>query len=685
MSGSNFPAEPFAEFIDDYFMECDDHLAVARRSLLALEPGLAGANLDLSLLDDLFRSFHSIKGLSAMVGVREAELLAHQMESYLSALRKGTLRLNPEGLEALIAGVKLLDVVVAARRTHAEMPDVRDLVARFAALVSRESAAPGLIARARPDRHESSPELSPEKQQAVETAIARGERVWRLTFTPSPELAARGINVTVMRERLESRGKVIDAAPVTVRKDQIAFVFLLASAAGAGDFAAWAADGLTCEPFESAAPVELPVQEETVLPAADAVDNSPSTITNVVRVDLARLDALMRMVGELVISRARLDSHLKRTEASLAAAEWRPLNETNLALERQLRDLREGIMRVRMVPVREVFSRMQFVVRDLTHEHNKSVRLALVGQETEIDKYIVERILDPLLHLVRNAVSHGLETATERIAAGKPAEGRLELAARTTGDSIEIEVADDGRGIDVAQVLTRGRAAGLATANAIDDAAAVLDVICAPGFSTRDAADLASGRGMGMSAVRETVEQMGGTLSLQTTLGSGTRFAMELPLTLSIADALIVSAQGQTFAVPQASVHEIIEVDAALVQAFENNEVVVYRERALPLVRLATFFGLGNNDSQKLSILVVGEGRSAFGIGVDRVAGLQEIVVRPLTDPLVQVRGVGGATELGDGRVVLILDTLHFTRATRATRAARTRAPAPLTRTGARP
>ena len=570
-----------------------------------------------------------------------------------------------------------MDAVVAARRSHSTPPDVSPLAAQFGELVASELVASEPVARetvasAPSPGQESSLELSPEKRRAVESAIAGGAQVWRLTFKPSPGLAAKGVNVTVIRERLQGRGKLLDAAPVMLRKDQIAFVFLLASPAGAGDFAEWGDDGLTCVPFDAAATVELAASNGTKSGVVDLTTTSPVAITNVVRVDLARLDALMRMVGELVISRARLDSHLKRTESTLAAAEWRPLNETNLALERQLRDLREGIMHVRMVPIREVFSRMQFVVRDLTREHHKQVALALFGQETEIDKFIVERIMDPLLHLVRNAVSHGLEAAAERLSLGKPAEGRLELSARVSGDTIEIEVADDGRGIDVERVLARGRSAGLATASSTDDAASVLDVICAPGFSTRDAADLASGRGMGMSVVREAVEEMGGSLALQTQRGHGTRFTLQLPLTLSIADALIVSANGQTFAVPQTSVHEIIEVDAAAVQAFENNEIVLYRESALPLVRLAAFFGLGNCPCPTLSVLVVGEGRSAVGIGVDRVSGLQEIVVRPLIDPLVQVRGVGGATELGDGRVVLILDTLHFTRTTRGPRMRRT-------------
>ena len=387
--------------------------------------------------------------------------------------------------------------------------------------------------------------------------------------------------------------------------------------------------------------------------------------SNVVRVDLARLDELMHMVGELVISRARLDDNLKRLSATLPQSDWRTLQETNQALERQLRDLREGVMRVRLVPVREVFARMQFVIRDLTREYGKKVALALSGQETEIDKLVVERMLDPLLHLVRNAVSHGLEAPDDRAAAGKPPEGKLVLRASTTGETIVIEVEDDGRGIDAAAVFGAGRARRADRCRGGDDTAALLDVIWAPGVSTRDEADRASGRGVGMAVVRNAVEELGGSLALDTRSGKGTRFTIQLPLTLAIADALIVAVGSQTFAVPQVAVREVIQVEPATLKVLENNELIPYREGVLPLVRLAAIFGLAERPAPAFYVLVIGSGLGAIGLAVDRVLGLREIVVRPLTDPLVRVPGITGATELGDGRAVLILDPLPLARAAR--------------------
>jgi two-component system chemotaxis sensor kinase CheA len=378
--------------------------------------------------------------------------------------------------------------------------------------------------------------------------------------------------------------------------------------------------------------------------------------SNVVRVDLARLDELMRLIGELVTSRARLDESLKHLRQHVAPAEWRALQETSQAMSRQLRDLREGVMRVRMVQVGEIFERMRFVVRDLTRESGKEIRLDLRGQETEIDKFLVERMTDPLLHLVRNAVSHGLETVEERAALGKPPAGRITLRAATSGENVLIEIADDGRGIEAERVAARARERGLISGDARLDEALMLKLICAPGFSTRDEADRASGRGVGMDVVCSTVEELGGTLTMATEKDRGTRFTIELPLTLAIADALIASVGGQRFAFPQAVVREVIEVEASAVRVLENNEIVSYRGGVLPLVRLARLFGLEETTGRAFHVFVIGGGANAVGLAVDRAVGQREVVVRGLNDPLVKVAGVAGATDLGDGRVVLILD-----------------------------
>jgi chemotaxis protein histidine kinase CheA len=412
-------------------------------------------------------------------------------------------------------------------------------------------------------------------------------------------------------------------------------------------------------------PINPPVQKSPSLPISPSpsppITSAPAP-SNFVRVDLARLDELMQMVGELVITRARLGDNLKALKGLVSEPQLRTLRETNLALERQLRNLREGVMRVRLVPIGEIFARMQFVIRDIARESKKQIALELSGQTTEIDKFVVERMMDPLLHLVRNAVSHGLESEAFRIAQGKSPEGKIALRAATAGEMVVIEIEDDGCGVDVEKVTKRARSQGLIATDATPDMATVLDIICSSGFSTRDQADLTSGRGVGMAVVKNTVQELGGFLTLDSHVGVGTKFTIQLPLTLAIADALTVSLGGQTFAIPQSSVREVLETQPTAITVFENNEIFSHRGSVLPLIRLADFFGLASTspetqNGKRLHVVVVGSGLNAVGLLVDRILGQREIVVRPLTDPLVQVVGIAGATELGDGRIVLILDT----------------------------
>jgi two-component system chemotaxis sensor kinase CheA len=375
-----------------------------------------------------------------------------------------------------------------------------------------------------------------------------------------------------------------------------------------------------------------------------------------VRVDLDRLDELMRIVGELVISRTRLEDQVTELKPVTPPALWRSLQETSLIMGRQLRDLRESVMRVRMVQIGEIFQRMTFVVRDLARESGKKIIVQLSGGETEIDKFLVERMMDPFMHLVRNAVSHGLETVAEREAQGKRSEGLLSLSATTAGEMIVIKIADDGRGIDRNLVIERARARGLSEENSNIDDAALLDLICTPGFSTRDEADRESGRGVGMDIVKKATEELGGRISLATKLGEGTTFTIELPLTLAIAEALIVSVNKQRFAVPQSAVREVLEVESASTRVLENNEIIPYRGKVLPLLRLARVFEMNYQRGDKFHVLVIGEETNPVGLAVDRIIGQREIVVRAIKDPLAQSKGIAGATELGDQRVVLILD-----------------------------
>ncbi len=637
------PEDFIAGFIEDYFAECEEHLAIVRRGLLALERSDDGA-AEAGVLDELFRSFHSLKGISAMVDVREAERVAHELEAYLRRLRDRELTLGSEAVSVLIDSTAVLETVIAARRAGAPPPSIAEAVRRLRTLT--------LSARAG----------GPEAETA--SRASSKSRNWRFTFVPSPALVDRGIKVDTIRARLAGVGRIIRAAPYVTPGAGIVFEFVVSSAADSSAFDEWRNDGLTWEPLEPAA--AAPMESDGALPTAALPESVILAPSHYVRVDLGRLDEVMRRVGDLVITRARLEELLAHLEGAIPSTERRTLQESMLTFERHLRRLRHDVMRLRLVRVDEIFRRMPFVARDVARDLGKHVRVALSGPETEIDKFLVERMMDPVLHLVRNAVSHGIETPERRTAAGKSAEGTITLNASTYGEMVVLQIADDGAGIDAASVVERAQSAGLAIPQGPIDAAALLDLICEPGLSTRDEADRASGRGFGMSVVRTTVRELGGAMTLQNEPGRGTTFRITLPLTLAITEALIAVVGGQRFAVPQSTVEEVIEIDETLVRRTERIELIPYRGRSLPLVRLSGVFGLDANGSMRRHAFVLGTGQDAVALTVDRILGQRQIVVRTMGDALLKVDGISGATDLGDGRVVLILDAAALARSARS-------------------
>jgi two-component system, chemotaxis family, sensor kinase CheA len=540
----------FTEFLDDYFVESEEHLVSIRRHLLVLEAFVNRDRMDpgvLEAMDELLGALHSIKGLSAMVGIRDVQRLAHAMEDSIQNVKKSGAAPSEDAMKALIVGTEVIEQIIAARRRQKSAPDINAVLSR-------------------------------------------------LTRDELPRIPAK----------------------------------------------------------------ELVATMETVTPSASQMAG--------VRIDMKRLDHLMAMVGDLVVSRGHVDETLRRLEDILPAFAWRELQEANFLLQRQLRSLREGVMRIRMVPIGNIFERMRFLIRGQAHESQKDIRLEVTGENTEIDKLFVEKMMDPLLHMVRNAISHGLEPSEERIASGKTGEGHLWIRARTEAESIVLELEDDGRGVDIEQVANRSRALGLIDPDDHFDAARVLQMICTPGFSTREQADLGAGHGVGMTIVKTTINSLGGTLAMETRAGKGTRFTIRLPLTLVIMESLIVYVNDQAFAVPRSFIQEVLRVETHTVTALEDNDVIPYRGGDLPIVYLHRLFRMDEKPRSSFHVLVVDADSSAVGIAVDRIAKQREIVARPIEDPLVRVPGIAGATELGDGRPVLILDVAAIVDAMRGHR-----------------
>lgn len=625
-------------FLDEFFAECEEHLTSIRKHVLLLER-MDQAGLQGPVLDELLRSFHTLKGLSGMVGLEAAERVAHQTEAYFRLLKKEQALPSADAIRVIVDATHLLEDIVAGHRDQRSAPDIQGTLLALEKLIPQSSSP---VASARHLPSDGALSLKDDEARRLNAELARGARLWQASFTPSAELSAQGVNVEWVRERLRAKGNLIAASP-RVNAGQISFHFLISTHLPL-TFEGWR------EPAVDVRPYELP-------PVTQVSKSMPSAMpmSHVTRVDMARLDDVMRHMGQLIVTRSRLGQLVKVLEAVVPVGPWRQLNETSQHIERQIRALRESVVRVRMVPLSDTFARMEFVVRDLVRDGKKQIFLDAIGGDVELDKYVVDRLMDPLLHLVRNAVSHGLETPEQRAACGKPPEGRITLRATTVGDKAVIDIEDDGQGIDVSAVMARAQQMELPAPDVEPDGTALLAILCTPGFSTRHEADRVSGRGIGMDVVRKTIDQLGGRLSLSSEKGKGTQFRLEIPLTLMVVEALMAEVGRHLYAFPLGSVSEAIEIEPTAISHFENNDVIPYRDGILPLLNLSTFAGTRTPPSQRYAVIFDYHDHP-LGLLVDRLRGEREVVVHPILDPLAQTAGVAGATQLGDGRIVLILD-----------------------------
>jgi two-component system chemotaxis sensor kinase CheA len=638
-----------SQFLDDFFGEADEHLVGIRQELLQFEGSVDKGEPDARIVTELFQNFHSFKGISAIVGLAPAEALAHATEDFLRLMRDRKVQLTRKGLEVLTTATQKLEQVVAAFRSKKPMPGCESVLADLKELCEQSPLSGPIPTRKIPGDAALAIQ--------IEEAKARGLLLWKYTFSPTHQLDAKGVNVNFVRERLSEIGEILKAAPQVTGQGMIAFEFLVAARETPNDLPAWEAQGITVQSAEQ----EEPASPAGVAAVEETEHNPFLAPSHIVRVDLKRLDDLMRITGEMVIYRSRLDAQMARLNGGGGRVDLRGVQEVSASLGRSLRELREAIMRVRLVPVAEIFARMPFLVRDLSRETRKKARLKLAGQDTLIDKYLIERLKDPLLHLVRNAFSHGVETPEERAAASKPAEATIELGAATVGDSVILRVKDDGKGINPSAILQRARKLGLELPQTVDQQT-ILQILCSPGFSTREDADRAAGRGVGMTVVHAAIRELGGNLTLESEEGRGTQFTIRLPLTLAVVEALLLTAAGQRCAIPQSCVQEILHTAEGQIQMANGVEVIPYREGVLPIVRLAGLFRLASASRPKLCLLVIASDRGSVGLLAEEVLGQREIVVSALRDPLIQVPGISGATELGDGKPVLILDAPALTR-----------------------
>ncbi len=655
------------EFLQDFLIEAREHLDNIRQHLLALET--AQDEDRIAAVNELFRSFHTLKGLSGMIGLDPAADLSHVLESLLKAVREDRVAITPELIDQLLAATDQLEAIVhSLEDPQTPPPDPTPTIQQLQSLIEDATAdrptpgeTPSLEEPPEPTAALTFPPdlegyLTPEDRQRAQKVAAQGRALALVRFTPTKDLAEQGISVNAIRAALEESGRILKAVP-WIQGTQVRFLFLVALSKPCP---------LQTAPYVEwewlAHPLPPPEDEEPEpAPAGPPAPPKPTRLRRAptqpatVRVDIRRMDTLMRLVGELIITRTRLDEVLAPLEER-APDLYDALRDPLRQMERHLRHLRNAITSARLVPLSEVFQRMPLVVREAARTTGKRVELHIQGADTEVDKVLADRLLDPLIHLVRNAVTHGIEPPAERQRLGKPEVGHITLRAQTEGENIRITIQDDGRGVDLDKVAAKAYALGLLAERRPITPEEALEFITRPGFSTRDEADRGAGRGFGMDVVAEMVRSFRGTLSLETTPGQGTTFILRLPLTLTIIDALLVEVHGQRYAIPRSEILEVIEVNCEQVVDSPAGTMLAFRGRSLPILPLRRLFDLPPNPSPRGYGLLTGHPGSPVALTVDRIVGLREVVAHPLNDPLVDVPGIGGATELGDGRAVLILD-----------------------------
>lgn len=607
------------EILNDFLAESTEMLEALDQHFVKLEAEPSNTEL----LNEIFRCMHSMKGSAGFLGFTHLVEVAHQGESLLNKLRQGEMTVSPFIIDIILEAVDAVKALQADIRATGEDTHVEtDMIVNKLTL-TMESAA----------------DLCP----------------------PPPSAGSKKIDSA-------SLGTSATSPPANIEPTKTPEVEPASSATNPGSDDPEQSHDTSSATTESAPGLsevldKMKEAASRTLQAAHPVPNKPAggkEEDQTVRVETRRLDHVMNLVGELVLNRNRLMKLGFGLEEQFETNGLvRELSVTLAQLNLVTSDLQLAVMKTRMVPIRKVFSKFPRLVRDVASKLGKHVRLELAGEDTEVDKSVADELGDPLVHLVRNSMDHGLETGEERKLKGKSPEGYVRLSAYQEGNSIVIRVEDDGRGLQVDKIAAKAVAKGLVSETDLSAMAPkdIMNMIFLPGFSTADQVSDLSGRGVGMDVVRTNISRMNGSLDLDSELGRGSLVTIKLPLTVAIIQALMVEVECSTFAIPLASVIEAVKVKKEEIKSVNGQAVLNLRERILPLLDLGQTFHIPHSkDAEDCYVVVVDVGERRFGVLVDRLKAQEEVVIKSLGEYLADVQGVAGATITGDGKVVLILD-----------------------------
>ena len=685
------------QYMEMFLDESREHLQSLNDGLLSLENDPE----DLSVLNEIFRNAHTLKGMSATMGYTKTAELTHDMENLLDMLRKEQLKVSEEIIDVIFKCVDALQEMVdnIANGDGEDAVDVSELVRMVNAIANGESveqaeAETGVKLPGTPEAEEGekSKTAAPAGCELNDTdllVIKEAKNSGLVPFWVHVEIAdtclLKSARSYMVMNVLDELGDVIKSVPpaqdLEQEKFEHSFEVCIVTAADAkkieesvaaiSEISAVKATEVSLdapkpaaeEAPKAAAPAAAPKKAAAAKPAASkASDKQPAAKHDKkahlggqsVRVDIEKLDSLMNLVGELVTNKVRLEqigmTH-RLTE----------LTETLEQMDRVTTDLQSVVMKVRMVPVSQVFNRFPRMVRDLAKELNKDINLTIEGEDTELDRTVIDEIGDPLMHLLRNSLDHGVEHPDDREAKGKPRTGEVGLIARHEGNNVVIMVTDDGAGINADKIRNKAVEKGMISreeADALPDSDAVR-LIFLPGFSTAEVITDVSGRGVGMDVVRSKIESLGGHVDVETQIDKGSVFKIKLPLTLAIIQAMLVKVQDEMYAIPLGSIDSTINITPDDIKTVQNKEVIVLRGQIIPIARLNEVLSVpkgesGNEDD--IFVVVVHVGDHKMGIVVDNLIGQQEIVIKTLGKLLSGLKMLAGATVLGDGHVAMILD-----------------------------
>ncbi len=610
---------------DDFTGEAEELLDALSRGLADLEA--QGASVRPELINKIFRDVHSLKGLAAMVGLGEISELAHALEDMLDRLRMGRVAISKSLVDLLYDSVDALNRLVVGGAA-----DVASLTERIHDLVTRapQQETTAVLRDINLDE-QTRKSLTEYEEHRLTENVRAGKQIF--SIEAQFDFADFDQKLRALALKLSESGEVLSTLPsVDPSGTGIGFRLLYGSTLEEKAVVRIAADAKVMSlRVEDSGPPLSGQPRAAVLHEEE--DLSLRSASATVRVDIAKLDSLMNIIGELHGLTRRL--------------------EKNRDVARKLNELQKLAIDLRMVPVGQIYSKLSRSVRKLARELNKDIELVLLGEETELDKMLVEEISDPLMHIIRNALDHGIEPPQERIAAGKDAKGRVTLSAYPQGNSVLIDISDDGRGIDPQKIREAAIRTGL------DASADPYDLLFAPGLSTAAEVSEVSGRGVGLDVVKKNIQALKGSIEVISEPGRGTTFRIMLPITLAILQALIVRVSGQQFAIPLTSVDETLRIQAREIQTVEAREVLAVRDLTLPLVRLADAFALESEEDwpdRKLFVVVTRSGEKFAGIVVDGIVRQQEIVIKSIGARLARTPGIAGATEIGEGEIVLVID-----------------------------